>query len=116
MSVLSAAVVDASGWEHAADLADLNDDLPMTVDVDGVAVCLVRRGDRVHALLDVCSHQDYPLSQGEVTDDTIECCVHGACFDLSTGAALTPPASEPVPIYPVRVREGQVYVMSTETN
>jgi 3-phenylpropionate/trans-cinnamate dioxygenase ferredoxin component len=114
MSMPSASVVDASGWEYAADLAALDDDTPVTVDVNGVPVCLVRRGGRVHALLDVCSHQDYPLSQGEVTDDAIECCVHGACFDLSTGAAVTPPASEPVPVYPVQVIGGRVYVLVKE--
>jgi 3-phenylpropionate/trans-cinnamate dioxygenase ferredoxin component len=114
MSMPSASVVDASGWEYAADLAALDDDTPVTVDVNGVPVCLVRHGGRVHALLDVCSHQDYPLSQGEVTDDAIECCVHGACFDLSTGAAVTPPASEPVPVYPVQVIGGRVYVLVKE--
>lgn len=114
MSVLSPSAVDASEWQYAVGLAELDDDVPVSVDVDGVPVCLVRRGRRVRALLDVCSHQDYPLSQGEVTDDTIECCVHGACFDLSTGAALTLPATEPVPVYPVRLWAGKVYVLVTE--
>jgi 3-phenylpropionate/trans-cinnamate dioxygenase ferredoxin component len=40
--------------------------------------------------------------------------VHGACFDLSTGAAVTPPASEPVPVYPVQVIGGRVYVLVKE--
>jgi 3-phenylpropionate/trans-cinnamate dioxygenase ferredoxin component len=115
MSASSSSVVDTTGWVYAGELAELDDDVPVTVDVDGDPVCLVRRGGGVRALLDICSHQDYPLSQGEVTGDSIECCVHGACFDLTTGTALSLPATEPVPVFPVQVREGKVYVTSPET-
>jgi 3-phenylpropionate/trans-cinnamate dioxygenase ferredoxin component len=115
MTAVSLSVVDAAGWEYAADLVELDEGVPMSVDVDGIPVCLVRRHGQVHALLDICSHQDYPLSQGEVTDAAIECCLHGACFDLSSGAVLSPPASEPVPVYPVLVREGRIYVKVVET-
>lgn len=113
MSALSSPETSVSGWMYAADLSELDDGIPMTVDVDGVPICLVRRGARIFALLDICSHQDYPLSQGEVTATTLECCVHGATFDLVTGAALTPPASKPVPVFPVRLCEGEVYVLVT---
>jgi 3-phenylpropionate/trans-cinnamate dioxygenase ferredoxin component len=115
MSAVTAPLGHTSTWQYAAELADLDDGVPAAVDVDRTPVCLVRDGHRIHALLDICSHQDYPLSQGEVSGDTLECCVHGACFDLTTGSALTPPATEPVPVYPVRVCEGEVFVRVTET-
>ncbi|HET9842907.1 MAG TPA: non-heme iron oxygenase ferredoxin subunit [Nocardioides sp.] len=116
MSALRSSETQVLGWEYAADLSELDDGVPVTVDVNGVPVCLVRSGPRIFALLDICSHQDYPLSQGEVSGATLECCVHGACFDLSTGAALTPPASDPVPVYPVRLCEGEVYVLVTDAD
>lgn len=114
MSAIQAPAGGVATWQYAAELADLDDGVPTAVEVDGTPVCLVREGHRIHALLDICSHQDYPLSQGEVAGDVLECCVHGACFDLSTGSALTLPATEPVPVYPVKVREGEVFVMLTE--
>lgn len=109
-SAVSASESDTSVWEYASSLAELDDGVPTAVDVAGTPVCLVRDGHRIHALLDVCSHQDYPLSQGEVSGGTLECCVHGACFDLMSGSPLTPPATEAVPVFPVRVREGGVFV------
>ena len=41
---------------------------------------------------------------------TIECFLHGSCFDLRTGEPTNLPATEPVPVYPVRVEGEDVYV------
>src|SRR5262249_12881198 len=71
---------------------------------------VVRVGDEVFALHDVCSHEEVPLSEGEVYDHTVECWLHGSCFDLRTGDPTGPPATEPVPVYPVKVSGGDVYV------
>jgi 3-phenylpropionate/trans-cinnamate dioxygenase ferredoxin subunit len=50
------------------------------------------------------------LSEGEVTKQGIECWLHGSRFDLATGEPSSPPASEPVDVYAVEVRDGDVYV------
>lgn len=71
--------------------------------VDGTPVAVVRTGDVVRAVHDMCSHADVPLSDGDVTGNTIECWMHGSAFDLDTGAPLTPPAVRPVPVYPTRI-------------
>ena len=74
------------------------------------AIGVVREGGEVFALRDVCSHEEVPLSEGEVYDHTVECWLHGSCFDLRTGASTGPPATKPVPTYPVKVDGGDVYV------
>ena len=66
-------------------LADLRDRQPRRVVIDGVQVALVRVGDEVFAVNDVCSHAEVSLSEGEVSDCTIECWLHGSRFDLRTG-------------------------------
>ncbi|MFY9262027.1 MAG: non-heme iron oxygenase ferredoxin subunit [Actinomycetaceae bacterium] len=68
------------------------------------------RSDRWFAFFDRCSHGRVKLSDGFVEDEGIECARHGAIFDFETGAPLTPPASEPVRTYPVRVDGTSVYV------
>jgi 3-phenylpropionate/trans-cinnamate dioxygenase ferredoxin component len=40
---------------------------------------------------------------GRVRHCTITCPVHGAKFNLETGAALNLPATKPIATYPVRV-------------
>lgn len=71
--------------------------------VDGIAMAIVRAGDGVFAVNDRCSHADVSLSEGEVDGCAIECWLHGSAFDLRTGAPLSLPAIEPVPIYSVRI-------------
>jgi 3-phenylpropionate/trans-cinnamate dioxygenase ferredoxin subunit len=63
-----------------------------------------------YALLDRCSHQDYPLSDGELDGTRLECIYHGAKFDVCTGRAMQLPAIRPVKTFSVEVRDGAVYV------
>lgn len=63
-----------------------------------------------HAILDVCTHDDGPLAEGELHGCEIECPRHGARFDLRTGHVTAPPALVPVPTYPVRVVDNVVQV------
>jgi 3-phenylpropionate/trans-cinnamate dioxygenase ferredoxin component len=78
----------------------------------GHSICVVRCGDDVYAIGDVCSHADVSLSEGEVLCDTreIECWKHGSAFSLETGVPQTLPATVPVPTYTARVEGGQIVV------
>ena len=91
-------------------LADVPEDGALGLDVDGTPVAVIRAEGEVHALHDVCSHAEVPLSEGEVYDHTIECWLHGSCFDVRTGVPTGPPATVPVPVYPVKIEDGDVYV------
>jgi 3-phenylpropionate/trans-cinnamate dioxygenase ferredoxin subunit len=96
-------------------LSSLDDRKPFAASVDDVDIVLVRDGERVHALADLCSHAAVSLSEGEVSRKGIECWLHGSCFDLETGAPSSPPASEPVDVYAVDIRDGDVFVDVTVT-
>ena len=99
-----------SAYQKVCELADLRTGEARAVEVEGVEVALVRTDDEVFAVRDECSHAAIPLSEGDVEGCEIECWLHGSRFDLRTGKALGLPATEPVPVYPCRVREGGVYV------
>jgi len=75
-----------------------------------VPVAVVRAGGEVFALHDVCSHEEVPLSEGDIYDHTVECYLHGSCFDLRTGKPTGPPATRPVPVYRVKIEGDDVYV------
>ena len=92
----------------------LKEGKPVQVDLDGKKVCVARVGDEVFAVSDLCSHADAALSDGEVTGFAIECWLHGAEFDLRTGAALTPPAVSPLETFSV-TRTGDSIVISAKT-
>ncbi len=78
---------------------------------DGDPVCLVRHDGELFALRDRCSHQAFPLSEGDLRPGgLLECVWHGARFDCRTGRAVCGPASGRVPTYYVIVVEGWICV------
>jgi 3-phenylpropionate/trans-cinnamate dioxygenase ferredoxin subunit len=99
--------------EHiVCELGDLDEAVPVRASVGGVEVVVVRCGEELYCLEDVCSHENFPLSDGEVDRDTceIECARHGSMFDLATGEPRSLPATKPVRTFHVAVRDGKVVV------
>ncbi|MFI6822471.1 non-heme iron oxygenase ferredoxin subunit [Micromonospora sp. NPDC050187] len=89
----------------------------ISADVDGTPVAVVHGDDGCfYAVHDECSHAAVALSEGEVSGCTLECWLHGSRFDLRTGEPSGLPATEPVPVYPVEVRDGDIYVSLTPSN
>jgi 3-phenylpropionate/trans-cinnamate dioxygenase ferredoxin component len=93
----------------ALDELTPNEGLRVELD-DDYAIALVRTDDGVYALDDMCTHQDWPLSEGWVQGREIECALHGSRFDLATGNPDVPPAVVPVKTYEVKVDGGDVLV------
>jgi 3-phenylpropionate/trans-cinnamate dioxygenase ferredoxin subunit len=91
-------------------LADVLPGAGLRVELADTDVAVVRVGDEVFALEDVCSHAEFPLTDGDVDGFTIECALHGSRFDLRSGKPLGPPATQPVQTYPVTVTDGDVYI------
>ena len=101
-------------FERVCGLSEVPEDGALRVELVDLDVAVVRFEGEVYAVQDVCSHAEVPLSEGDVeTVDgapTIECWLHGSCFDLRTGEPTNLPATEPVDVYPVRVDGDDVYV------
>jgi 3-phenylpropionate/trans-cinnamate dioxygenase ferredoxin component len=90
-----------------ATIDEMEAETAKKVIVDGEEICLVRGEDgQFYAVSDICSHEDYSLSEGEVWGIEIECPKHGSRFDLMTGEPRGLPATHPVKTYPV-VLEGE---------
>lgn len=92
---------------------DLEPGTARRFDVDEHRIALVRIGDDFYAIGDRCSHANYALSEGDVWADELEleCPKHGSTFSLTTGEALTFPATQPVPVYEIQVDGDDVSVV-----
>ena len=78
--------------------------------IDNPPIAVFNVEGTLFAISDVCTHAEASLSEGQVEGQTVECPLHGACFDLRTGEALTPPAFEAVKTFAVVVKDDEVYV------
>jgi len=99
--------------ERIGKLDDLAPGTARQVIIGEHRVAVVRIGDDVYAIGDRCSHQDISLAEGEVLceDRQLECWKHGSAFSLETGAPESLPATKPVPVYEVRVVDGEIEVV-----
>ena len=95
---------------RACAASEVADGQALRVEVDGLDVAVVRNGDDFYAIEDECSHAAVALSEGDVEGCEIECWMHGSRFDLRTGKPIGPPATEPVPIFPVQVDGADVLI------
>ena len=103
-----------TAFTRVASLSELPAGALLAVETpSGERICLVNRGGEVSALGDVCPHQAFPISAGQLLDDgSVECVWHGARFDCRSGAVRRGPATDDLTVYEVRVENGEILVRS----
>lgn len=80
----------------------------------GLDVALFRSADdQIFALLDRCSHQDGPLSQGIVFGTSVACPLHNWTIGLCSGQAAAPDEGC-TPKFAVKVEGGDVFLNTVE--
>lgn len=103
--------LDSNDWLDVAALEDLPPGAYEIVETDDAVLAVFNVEGDFFAIEDICTHDGEELTGGPVDGDQIICPRHGARFCLRTGKALTPPAYEDLPTFPVRVRDGRVEVL-----
>jgi nitrite reductase/ring-hydroxylating ferredoxin subunit/uncharacterized membrane protein len=90
--------------------SELANDKPTRAMHQGVPILLVRRGGRLFAMAETCSHFSGPLSEGKLEGNSIVCPYHCSRFALEDGHVLDGPAVHPQPCLDVRTQNGQIEV------
>jgi naphthalene 1,2-dioxygenase ferredoxin component len=91
------------GWVRAAGRGELTPGEVLGVEVGGRSIALYDVDGSVFATDNICTHAYACLSDGWLDGEVIECPLHAARFDIRTGKALDPPATEDLKTYPVRI-------------
>lgn len=100
----------APAFQTCMPLSELGDKATTSVTVGGARIVLCQSDGQLFAIEDRCSHADEPLACGRIRNGWIACPAHGGRFDLATGEAVGPPATEPIRTYPVHVVCGLIEV------
>jgi 3-phenylpropionate/trans-cinnamate dioxygenase ferredoxin subunit len=96
---------------RVASVADLPDETLKRVDAGRTPVCLAHAEDgKFYALNDICTHEEFYLSEGELWGMDVECPQHGSRFNLQSGKVTGLPAVIAAKTYPVSVDDQDVYV------
>ena len=99
-------------FEPVASVADLADGTVLQrVRPSGDAVCLVRYKGEISAMSDICTHQHFSMSLGDLLEDgTLQCAWHGARYDCRSGEVKQVPATAPLPVFQVRLEGDTILV------
>jgi 3-phenylpropionate/trans-cinnamate dioxygenase ferredoxin subunit len=95
---------------RVAGTGDIKPGKILRVEFDDEPVAVFNVDGTFYAIGDTCSHEEASLADGDVFGTCVECPLHGAEFDLVTGAARTLPAVVPVASYETKVEDGGVLV------
>ena len=99
-----------SDFQTVANVADVPENGLIGIVAEDRPIVLINRDGTIYALEDRCSHEEFPLSSGECEAGEITCVLHGARFDIETGAPRALPAVMPVKTYEVRVEGDNIMV------
>jgi len=97
-------------FEKVAEISDLPEGKLLGVDVGKKHLLLSNIGGTIYATGGLCTHEVTDLARGFLGGNTVTCPLHLSEFDLKTGEALNPPATDPLKIYPVKVEGNEVFV------
>src|SRR5258708_18698060 len=104
--------VDESKIEYVeiAPVSELAMGERLFVEIGGKPIVIFQIGGQYYSIGDVCSHDEGPVGEGQLTDHTITCPRHGAQFDVRNGGVVAMPAVVDIPAYPVQIRDGMIYL------
>ena len=111
VGVNQTAFAEAPGeWTAVIKESQLKEAQLTGAQANGLGVLVVRRGERMYALADRCSHRGCSLHEGKLNaDDTITCPCHGSTFRLD-GSIVKGPATSPQPQFDIRASEGTIEI------
>jgi nitrite reductase/ring-hydroxylating ferredoxin subunit len=92
------------------NLADLREGRMKSCLIGEREIVLCKVKDQVYALDNVCTHALARMSEGRLKGTKLICPMHGAAFDIRTGAVLSAPATQPLVAHAVRVVDGAIEV------
>jgi 3-phenylpropionate/trans-cinnamate dioxygenase ferredoxin subunit len=103
---------EESPFEPVASLGEVPEGTVLQrVRSSGDAICLVRHNGQISALSDICTHQHFSMSQGDLLEDgTLQCAWHGTRYDCRTGEVKQVPATSPLPVFQIRL-EGETILV-----
>ena len=102
--------MSAEGFVRIASTDEVGPGEARHVEVGEKVVALFNVDGTYYAIDGVCTHRGGPLGEGVLEEKQVTCPWHGGTFDVTTGEATGPPASENVACYEVRVNGRDVEV------
>ena len=97
-------------WTQVGARDAVDPDTPLAVEIGELKIGVYDVDGDLFAIDDICPHAHAHLTQGFTDGCEIECPLHNAVFDVTTGKHLRGEPCDDVRTFPVRVVAGRIEV------
>ena len=97
-------------WISVCGIDDVSEDEPKAVEINDKKIGVFVIDENYFAIENVCPHAFALLTEGFIEDQTVECPLHEAIFDIQTGQLKSGPGFRDLCTYPVRVEDQQIQI------
>jgi nitrite reductase/ring-hydroxylating ferredoxin subunit len=102
-----------SDWTTVGQRSQVEPDAPLGVTVGTQKVGIYDVDGTLHAAEDICPHAAALLTQGFVESCEVECPLHNAVFDVTSGKHLRGEPCRDLKTFPVRVVGEEIQIQIT---
>jgi len=106
-----------SGFVYASKTSELEKTKIKKVTIDGLDILIVTFEGNYYAIDALCTHYGGDLSEGTLQGNILQCPVHGAKFDVTTGKVVSPPTEpldrpdiENLNTYPLKIEDQDIFI------
>ena len=82
----------------------------LSVEVAGEQVLLANVDGKLYGMGAICTHEEWDLSEGTLSEETVTCAGHGTVWNLRTGKGTFDEPLQDEPLYDVKEEGGFIYV------
>lgn len=100
-----------STWTEVGERAQVDPDSPLGVKVGDVDIGVYDVDGELYAIENICPHAHAHLTEGFADGCEIECPLHNAVFDVTTGKHLRGEPCRDVKTFPLRIVDGRIQVL-----
>jgi 3-phenylpropionate/trans-cinnamate dioxygenase ferredoxin subunit len=80
--------------------------------VNSKKIMVKKIDDKILATSATCTHKDVDLTKRGIFDEEyVTCTNHLATFDMTTGEVVQPPATQPLEIFEIRIKNEKVFLI-----
>ena len=103
-------MTENNDWHLVAKTDEVQEEEPKAVQVGNQYIAIYRVDGKFYATDDICTHEFASLCEGFIDGDIIECPLHAGQFHIPTGKAMSPPVTEDLKTFAVKVEGDDLYV------
>lgn len=103
-------MTENNNWHLVAKTDEVQEEEPKAVQVGNQYIAIYRVDGKFYATDDICTHEFASLCEGFVDGDIVECPLHAGQFHIPTGKAMSPPVTEDLKTFAIKLEGDDIYV------